>query len=227
MNEPNGMPEKEKSSELPRWARVLAEAGLALCDVGKNKKPNKNRNHMLKHDQSVFAKKLRASFISEPSYPDNVKRMVEGFTEHLENNPQALMTALDSTETDPDCTNARGRVQDSAVRILLQMEDVQPRLLPWLMDKLGFIALDEDGETAESRGKKAQLILAQMCWLDSIVEGDAVAEKAIEVMTCVPEAVAREIVLRLPEIVDTPNHSKLAMPLVEMMRAHPGRQFIT
>ena len=154
------MPEKEKSSALPRWAKELSEAGLALCDVGK--KPKKNKNHMLKHDQSVFAKKLRQSFISEPSYPENVQRMVEGFTEHLENNPQALLTALDSTETDPDCNNARGRVQDSVVRILLQMDDVQPRLLPWLLDMLGFIALDEDGETAESRGKKTQLILSQV-----------------------------------------------------------------
>ena len=213
------MPEPEKSSALPRWAKELAEAGLAFCDVGK--RPKKNKNHMLKHDQSVFSKKLKQSFISEPSYPDNVKRMVEGFTEHLENNPQSLMTALDSTETDPDCTNARGRVQDSVVRILLQMEDVQPRLLPWLMDKLGFIGLDEDGETAESRGKKTQLILSQMCWLDSIVEGDALAERVIEVMNLEPEAVAREIVLRLPEIVDTPNHSKLAMPLVDKMRSHP------
>ena len=213
------MPEPDKSSALPRWAKGLAEAGLALIDVGK--KPKKNKNHILKHDQSVFSKKLRQTFISEPSFPDNVKRMVEGFTEHLENNPQALLTALDSTETDPDCTHARGRVQDSVVRILLQMEDVQPRLLPWLMDKLGFIGLDEDGETAESRGKKTQLILSQMCWLDNIVEGDALVEKIIEVMTCMPEAVAREIVLRLPEVVDTPNHSKLAMPLVQMMKSHP------
>ena len=73
----------------------------------------------------------------------------------------------------------------------------------------------------ESRGKKTQLILSQMCWLDSVVEGDALAERVIEVMDLVPEAVKREIVLRLPEIVDTPNHSKLAMPLVEMMRSHP------
>ena len=170
------MPEPEKSSALPRWAKELAEAGLAFCDVGK--RPKKNKNHMLKHDQSVFSKKLKQSFISEPSYPDNVKRMVEGFTEHLENNPQSLMTALDSTETDPDCTNARGRVQDSVVRILLQMEDVQPRLLPWLMDKLGLIGLDEDGETAESRGKKTQLILSQMCWLDSIVESSRPSRRA-------------------------------------------------
>ena len=101
------------------------------------------------------------------------------------------------------------------------MEDVQPRLLPWLMDKLGFIGLDEDGETAESRSRKAQLILSQMCWLDSVKEGDKLAENVIEKMEVLPEAMAREIVLRLPEIVDTPNHSKLAMPLVDLMKGHP------
>ena len=58
-----------------------------------------------------------------------------------------------------------------------------------------------------------------MCWLDSIVEGDAVADKLIAVMEdAVPQDVRREIILRLPEILDTPNHSKLAMPLVELMK---------
>ena len=38
----------------------------------------------------MFAKKLKESLISEPSYPDNVQRMVEGFTEHLSNNPQVM-----------------------------------------------------------------------------------------------------------------------------------------
>ena len=58
-----------------------------------------------------------------------------------------------------------------------------------------------------------------MCWLDSIVEGDAVADKLIEIMAdAVPQDVHREIILRLPEILDTPNHSKLAMPLMDLMK---------
>ena len=41
------------------------------------------------------------------------------------------------------------------------MDDVQPRLLLWLLDKLLFIAHDENTETAESRSKKTQTILSQ------------------------------------------------------------------
>jgi hypothetical protein len=67
-----------------------------------------------------------------------------------------------------------------------------------------------------------QLILSQICWLDSIVNGAALSGSMIEILNASPESVQREIILRLPEIVDAAHQSKLAMPLRDIMETSKG-----
>jgi hypothetical protein len=105
------------SRDRPRWSRPLEEAGMRL-----NLEDGGDGKHALLHDQAVFSKKLKSLLSGSSNFPENVKKMVEGFTGHLEQSDSALKRALANTETDDKCATARARRQDSLIRILLQVK---------------------------------------------------------------------------------------------------------
>lgn len=123
--------------------------------------------HELDCDQAVFLKRLRKKLTGALDYPENASRIVEELVAYLEgdeDNPRSkkgstprgspgnvsefLLRALRPTKTSSEgrASGARGSLQDSLVRLALSVEELQPRLASWLLEKLAMVALEDEDQ---------------------------------------------------------------------------------
>ena len=131
-------------------------------------------------------------------FPENLTEFFDGLVKHLESD-DLLVKALSPTQTAPSCATARSATQDSLVRLMLSVEDIQSKLLTWLLEKIAIIALtEEDGASNTQSVNKPQLILSQIRWLDRIVNGSELADKLYEILEASPQRVQQEIIICLP-----------------------------
>ncbi len=99
---------------------------------------------------------------------------------------------------------------------------MQPPLVKWLLDHLESVALNPTGLSDEAKADRVRSLLSQLCYLDKVVDGDAMARSLTRTLLATPAAVQREIVLRLPEMVDARHHPALVEPLKKAMQRSPG-----
>lgn len=98
------------------------------------------------------------------------------------------------------------------MRLLLQVEQLQYHVVSVLLDKLMVVCLDDKYDAGS-----AQQIVAQLRWLDSLQEGEKVAEKLFEVLDAVPLELQKDIILAIPGIIQDPQHHKVAQQLRQRM----------
>ena len=116
---------------------------------------------------------------------------------------------------------ARGNIQESTIRLLLQIDDLQTKLISWLLEKLAIISLNDGPGPAGDAGtkentpvNKPQLILSQLRWLDRIVDGNALTDKFLDILEATSDQVSQEVIACLPEVIaETSNHEKIAKAL--------------
>ena len=206
--------------------KILAECGIILRPLNATGSPF----HSIECDQTDFVKKLRGKLKAAINYPDNVDHFLSNFVAYLESDGDEdyniLIKALQPTRTSPKAPdNARGAVQESTIRLLLQIDDLQTKLIGWLLEKLALISLD-DNESKQNCARRAiggsenmlvnktQLILSQLRWLDQIVDGDALTDKFLEILNATSNQVTQEVIACLPEVIaEVSNHEKVAVAL--------------
>ena len=71
------------------------------------------------------------------------QEMISTLEEYLEDR-EFLRKCLTNTVTSSACDSARSSLQDSFLRLLLNLPDLQPKLLKLLLEKLAEISLDDD-----------------------------------------------------------------------------------
>lgn len=81
---------------------------------------------------------------------------------------------------------------------MLSIEDIQPKFLTWLLEKMATIALTEDPQRDTQAVNKPQLILSQIRWLDRIINGAELADKLHEILEASPQSVQQDIIISLP-----------------------------
>ena len=133
-----------------------------------------DKENILIEDQAIFSKKLKDAVRYEYDYPANIGRMLDTFLPRLDDE-SFLVKCLLETKTSQECNTARSSLQDSLLRLLLNIEDFQPRLLRALLEKLGQAA--REGE--ESR--LPRLILKAVRWLDLLVDSAGLVERIQEI----------------------------------------------
>ncbi|MPD05634.1 Fanconi anemia group D2 protein [Portunus trituberculatus] len=82
-------------------------------------------------------------------------------------------------QTESGCETARGGQQDSLVRLCLNIDELQPPLIQLLTEKLLEAANDDE---ASSDANIPSLILANLKWLDCIVDSDTLTTKIVEII---------------------------------------------
>ncbi|KAK7493947.1 hypothetical protein BaRGS_00014829, partial [Batillaria attramentaria] len=123
-----------KSKSL--FAMLTKEAGLHLKD-------GCERNE-ISVDKAVFQKKISLSLKRcQGDVGEVLDEFLEGFSEYIEDSYRFHKSLL-PTYTTADCDSARSKVQDSAVRILLGVEIVQPFLIRNLLEKLPEFSQDDN-----------------------------------------------------------------------------------
>ncbi|TRY62096.1 hypothetical protein TCAL_01763 [Tigriopus californicus] len=202
----------------PRFATlidVLTAGGLVLVA------PGGLAGHILKTHTNQVIKTVTQLFQADLAYPEKVNAFNLEAQAYLEN-PEALNQALMPCQSEVMGVNPQ---EDSLVRVLLKIEEVQPTFLPWLLEQLALIALNEDENSAGlSLVQRAQqinvprLILSQVSWLNKIVHPESLADKITEILDAVPTKAQFDVISALPEIIDEAFHGKIAMFLRDMMK---------
>ena len=203
----------------------MAECGIILRPLNATGSPY----HSIECDQTDFIRKLARLIKQALIYPKNVDQFVKDFIDYLEYDEEedkVLLKCLQPTRTSSEALEkARGPIQDSVIRMLLQIEDLQTRLISWLLEKLALVSLsDEDVDPADDRMRKSngkntkinkpQLILSQLRWLDRIVDGDALTDKFLDILDATSDQVSQEVIACLPEVIaEVSNHEKVATKL--------------
>ncbi|XP_063887534.1 Fanconi anemia group D2 protein-like isoform X1 [Scylla paramamosain] len=193
------------------FGELVSKAGYILQ---KDNLPN-----LLSCDQAVFQKDLTYSLKSHPVFrlPEIAEKFVKGLEDHVED-PQRLKWSLLYTQTVNDCETARGGQQDSLIRLCLNIEELQPCLIQLLTEKLLEAANDDE---ASSDANIPSLILANLKWLDYIVDSDTLTTKIVEIIEGSPLKVQQEVITYVPSIVNDANHPKLAEVFCDLYDTTP------
>ena len=201
--------------------KLMAECGLILKDLNAAGSPY----HTLQCDQTEFTRKLDGKLKWAINHPINVDQFLGNFITYLESDEtdEILVKALQPTRTSANALEkARGNIQESTIRLLLQIDDLQTKLISWLLEKLAIISLNDDGpgpsgDTGRKENtpvNKPQLILSQLRWLDRIVDGNALTDKFLDILDATSDQVSQEVIACLPEVIaETSNHEKIAKAL--------------
>ena len=104
---------------------------------------------------------------------------------------------LTATDTSLQCDTARSSKQDSLIRLLLNVEDLQPKLLTLLLEKLAETSIVQEGQEETQAENIPRLLLASMRWLDRIVDGSGMADKIMEILSVTSKFHQVEVIAEL------------------------------
>ena len=120
---------------------VLADKSLLvefLTNAGMLVKIGEEQN-ILKDDQAIFLKKFNKDISTALDYQENIESMFSTLCNWLEDET-FLIKCLTPTITSISCNTARSSLQNSSIlKLLLNTNDLQPRLLGLLREKLAEI----------------------------------------------------------------------------------------
>ncbi|KAK7101914.1 hypothetical protein V1264_020222 [Littorina saxatilis] len=189
------------------FAVLCKKAGLSL--------KNGEENNEISVDKAVFQKNLSLALKrQEGDIVEVTEEFLEGFGGYIEDMTRFHKSLL-STNTTKDCESARSKVQDSAVRILLGVELLQPSLVKSLLEKLPEFSQDDDN--GGERANIPRLLLAQFRWLDFVVDSKALAKMLLELVEATELDVQKEIIGALPSVVDSSDHATVASKLKDLL----------
>ena len=204
----------------PDLENVLADKSLlveCLTKAGMVVKVKEEQN-VLKEDQAIFLKKFNKDISTALDYPDNISNMFSTLSNWVEDEA-FLIKCLTPTLTGISCNTARSSQQDSILRLLLNTNDLQPKLLGLLLEKLAEISLMQEGQEMMNtqQGNIPRLILSAVRWLDKIVSGDGLADKMVEILDATSRYQQVEVISALPEIIPDQQHATIALHLQKML----------
>lgn len=206
---------KLNSSILPNDAnfyRILNEAGLRLSR-------SRDQSNQLNIDQAVFKFKLTQK-LSQDFTHEMADKICNGFLKHVEKS-FCFSHCLSATQLSPTNAGCAPVVQESVVRLLLGVEDLQPRIITILLEKIPEFmedSLRDNTLTKEEFQQIPGLILNQLKWLDCIVDGKELCSKLLDILTIAPVELQRDIITSLPEILDDSTHRTVALQLKELLQ---------
>ncbi|XP_071510781.1 Fanconi anemia group D2 protein homolog [Diadema antillarum] len=109
--------------------------------------------NQLSVDQVMFQKKIRKAVKSSMNLEKTIEDFITGLQNHIE-----------------DSVSARGGNQDSLIRLLLGVDEMQPALVNMLLEKLPEFMGEEDSMFDYSEAVDLpKLILNQFHWLDRVI----------------------------------------------------------
>ena len=188
-----------------------------LTNAGMIVKRGEEQN-VLKEDQAIFLKKFKKDISTALDYPENLNTMFTTLSTWLDDE-DFLVKCLSPTLTSLSCNTARSSQQDSLLRLLLNTDDMQARLLGLLLEKLAEISLMQEGKEmmGTKQGNIPRLILSAVRWLDKIVSGEGLAEKMVEILDATSRYQQVEVISALPEIIPDKQHDNIALHLQKML----------
>ncbi|KAK2186157.1 hypothetical protein NP493_212g05054 [Ridgeia piscesae] len=185
------------------FGELVLKAGLILKD-------GSTHNEIVK-EQAIFQRNLTQLIKKHPDFPQVIDEFTDGFIKYIDDQHR-LRWSLMPCETPSDCeTSVPGSTTDSVVRLLLGIDQIQPKVMTVLLEKMAeFTDEDEGIFDHNEKVNLPRLIMNQLRWLDQIVNSQELTEKMFEIMSVSGLEVQREIVAALPEVMDDSQHATVA-----------------
>ncbi|GAB1609100.1 Fanconi anemia group D2 protein-like [Argonauta hians] len=164
-----------------------------------------------------FYKNLRKSFKRHLNYPQVMDQFLTGLQEYIQDRQRfikSLQPCVASKDSDIKTTQTC-----CLLKLLLEVECLQPKLLNILLEKLPEFTDEEEcvSEGNESPVNIPRLLLLQLQRLENIVDMTALREKLMEVTLVTSVCVQREIISCLPEIMDVTEHTSVISVLKDLL----------
>lgn len=178
--------------------------------------------NILNEDQAIFINNVSKAMKSGP-VDKNVSIFMKDFEKYHEDR-KLLFKALSPTQTGEDCNIARGHTQDSLVHLLLQVDCLEPKLMEYLLEKMGEIAMDEDSSDSDvSTVTWIRMILQSFRFLNKISDPGKMNTQLFDIIhACDNPVVQREIIVCLPDIIGDMDHFNAASELSKLLREKPA-----
>ncbi|XP_062522638.1 Fanconi anemia group D2 protein-like isoform X2 [Corticium candelabrum] len=194
-------------AETSMMTSLLAKFSCRLSQRGE-------KRNELGIDQALFQRQLHTALKQHSNYPQVTDDFVEQLQDHFSDPDRFKCCLLPTVVPEAGSVSARVGHQDSLAQLLLGVDLLQPKVITVLLEKLPEFSDDDKGPGGVNM---ANLIMAQLKWLDHIVKSKDLARKVMEVLPVLSLISQRDVVSALPEIVVDSDHSDVASALKDLM----------
>lgn len=208
----NGVEIIEDYDDSSIFCNLLKKAGVQL------KASNHSNELCVEHIE--FYKKLTIYLKRHENYPQVIDDFLEGVQQYIEDRSRFKQVLLPCVSTTEDISS-RNKQQACLIRLLLNIDLLQPKLITLLLEKLPEFMDDEPLFECDENMNIPRQVLAQLQWLDHIEDMTALREKLLEILMVTSLDVQREIISCLPEIMDVAEHEQVVGVLKELLEQSP------
>ncbi|XP_022104971.1 Fanconi anemia group D2 protein-like isoform X2 [Acanthaster planci] len=202
-------PEPTVLNDDSTFGRLVKEAGYVLI-AGDH--PNQ-----LNVDQAMFQLKLTKALKRSSDPEQIVEEFTAGIQNHIEDAVRFKYSLL-PTATSTECESARGGSQDSLMRLLMGIDELQSAVITVLLEKLPEFMEDQESMFDHSHAANLpKLILNQFQWLDRVLNSKEMTDKMLEMVDVSSLSIQKEIISCIPEVVSDAEHSAVATKLQELL----------
>ncbi|XP_065829694.1 Fanconi anemia group D2 protein-like isoform X2 [Oscarella lobularis] len=193
------------AGETSLFTQLLAESSFRVST-------SPQRRNELVIDQALFRKQLGSALQRHRDYPQVVNEFERCVEKHFEDQANFQNCLLPTAVPQENNVHARIGTQDSLVRILLGVDELQPSMLKILLEKLlEYSDADPGGLDVP------KLVISQMQWLDTVVQSKDLADKLLEVLPVLSASVQKELIVALPEVLPDSEHPQVVGQLQELL----------
>ncbi|KAJ8902489.1 hypothetical protein NDN08_006892 [Rhodosorus marinus] len=190
----------------------LLKGGLRISPCG---------GHYVVENVHQLVRELRFGIIAESSASSARIADIMANLEQSWSDVEKFRRSLVPFRSPDECTSSKflfGR--DTLVKVLLAIDSLQTGVLNVLLQRIPELTMEED-EGGESYTDLAKLAVSQMRWLDFVVDGAALSETLLDVISACPERIQRELILVTPELVQDAQHSTAVDVLITLLENSP------
>ena len=126
-----------------------------------------------------------------------------------------LLTNKNATATDADPGSSMVLPQDSLIRLLMNIEDVQPRLMRSILKRFAKVA--KEPKPLPSEINLPSVILSQIAWLNHIVDPAFVVDTLLDLLNSCSSTIKKEIITQLPSLTADREQMRVALALVDLL----------
>ncbi|XP_057379729.1 Fanconi anemia group D2 protein-like [Daphnia carinata] len=206
---------KRKAEDIDNLANGPADFIKTLTEAGFYPRTG-NLPNLLSVQPFEFQQSLREHLTTSVHYP----RSIEFFVSECDtffNNRDNFIKALHLTENSggEETSNAITLPQDSLVRLLLQIDEIQPKLMATILKRFTKAANEE--RPLATGVNLPSLILSQIAWLNRIVDPVHVVDTLLDLLNSSSSTIRKEIISCLPSVVGDKENIRVAFVLCGML----------
>lgn len=206
---------KRKEEDIDNLATGPPDFIKTLTEAGFHPRTG-NLPNLLSVQQFEFQQSLRENLTTSVHYP----RSIEFFVSECDtffNNRDNFIKALHLTENsgDQETSNAITLPQDSLVRLLLQIDEIQTKLMATILKRFTKAAKEE--RPLATGVNLPSLILSQIAWLNRIVDPVHVVDTLLDLLNSSSSTIRKEIISCLPSVVGDKENIRVAFVLCGML----------